>query len=761
MKAARFIFAGIIAVISSPLLYGIVADPVLSPSAGSLDAAFSLTVTCSTPGAIIRYTLNGAEPTLFDPTYSAPLTINRTWTVKAKAWAGAETSNTVTGDFQVSGAVSAGQAHSLALKGHGPVVAWGFQNFGRLGNNQTATGNVTTPTSSLYSVGSPIANGSLIATGADHSVFLKNDGSVWDFGYNNKGQLGNNSTINQGLAVQVRKSTTSTDYLTGCVSVAAGTGFSLAAYQPTGEVYAWGDQLLGRLGNGSAAAGFRAYAGKVLQGTGTTPLTGINWVAAGGASALGLNTITGKAWAWGQNTTGQLGQGTSANNLIRAATVKRASGSDLADVTDIACGGDHSAFVCWKAGDPNLQGRVFCVGNQQYGRLGDNVITNTNRLYANQAVLKAVGVPLEYVVQVAAGPGFTLALDSSGNVWAWGRNQKGALGTGNTTDSALAVAVKKPNGTGQLGNIARISAGGFLKTTTPVEYQSFALAVANDGTVYSWGYNGNGQLGNGATSTTAVTLPVVVGGSLDLATYPDVTLACDVNQSAFPGSITLKASPTDPDNNITKVEFFSQGVLVGQVTSAPWELNLNNLTQGTRHNYAVVTDASGYKGYSAPLYFSITWPPPTITLTSTVTTGSAPGAVTLSAVPADPNNAISKVEFFNKGALVGQLTAAPWTLNLSNLASGSYAVTAKVTNAVAQTGNSAASYFTITATPTEGVVDADGDGLSIVDENFLGTSDHDPDTDSDGIPDNIDGTPRVPNSLNFTASALLVTSPLR
>jgi alpha-tubulin suppressor-like RCC1 family protein len=541
----------------------------------------------------------------------------------------------------------------------------------------------------------------MVSAGLNHSVFLKNGGTVWSFGSNTFGQLGDNSVTTRSRAVQVRKSTTTADWLTGCVAVAAGDQFS-TALDASGLVYAWGNKLSGRLGDGTSS-GTRLFAGLVYGGTsGTTPLSGIGRISSAGGSTLALKPATGNVWAWGNNASGQLGQGNT-TNLSRALRVRLNATTFLPDALDIASGPEHSAVVRWKTGDPALQGRVFCFGQQRYGRLGNNLSTVATVSYPVQ-VVKGDGSPLENIVSVAAAAAHTLALDTNGNVWAWGYNLYGALGNGSTSSQRVAIRVKSPTGSGALSNIVRIAAGG-------TGLLGHSLAVDSSGTVYAWGYNGNGQLGNSTTSTAASSLPVAVSNNLNLLPPPpDVSLTHNITQSFSPGAVTLTANPTDPDNNITKVEFFSQGLLVGQASSAPWQLSLNNLPVGENHIYAKVSDASGLTGYSLPQQFNIVQSsPPTVSLSTDVTAGVFPGAVTFTAIPADLDDNVTQVNFYNNGILVGQATSAPWQVSISRLDAANYQASATVIDSTGLQGTSVPVSYSIAHDPAS--PDFDNDGL--------------------------------------------------
>lgn len=674
--------------------------PILNPQEGNAFAIFPITISCPTPGASIHYTLNGEEPTVFDPqiTSGGAITVNRKWTIKAKAFSGTTESPTTMGEFDLIGDVATGGAHSLALKTAGDVWAWGLQSKGRLGNNASSATNITSPVASSYSSG-VISDARMLAAGLDHSVILKNGGTVWSYGANTTGQLGDNSVTYRATAVQVKKGTGATDWLTDSVSVAAGDGFS-AALAASGQVYTWGSKLAGRLGDGTLT-GTRLFAAPVYHGSsGTSPLTGVTRISSASGSTLALKPATGNVWAWGNNASGQLGQGNT-TNLSRAQRVRLNATTFLPDALDIASGPEHSAIVRWKTGDPALQGRVFCFGQQRYGRLGNNLSDAATVTYPVE-VLKSGGVPLDGIVAVAAGAAHTLALDINQNVWAWGLNLYGALGDNSTKSRIFAVKVRNSADTGDLSNIVRIAAGG-------TGLFGHSIAVSSNGEVYAWGYNANGQLGNGVTSTAATMRPVAVSGGLNLLPKPpDVTLALNVTQSFSPGAATLTATPTDADNNISKVEFFSQGVLVGQATTPPWQLSVNNLPAGNNHIYAKVSDASGLYGYSLSQQFNVIQSSaPTVTLSVNASAGTFPGAVTLAAIPADPDNNVTRVDFYNNGILVGQATSAPWQISLGNLNVGNYQATAVVIDSTNLQGNSAPVLYNIDRGPP----DFDKDGL--------------------------------------------------
>jgi len=591
---------------TTPAAWATVASPVFDPEYGDSAVVFPVTVTCATSGATIRYTLNGSEPTTSDPIVAsgATITIARKVVLRAKAWSGSETSTTTSAEYRLTGDVAAGAHHVLSLSSSGEVKAWGEQLSGRLGNGLATTANVTSPVASKSGANSPITDALAIGAAQNHSLVLRKQtgdigvwNSVYSFGDNASGELGDNSTVAKSYAVRVK--TGATTYLNNCQMVRAGDNFS-GALGEDGKVYMWGSQGGGKLGNG-LASGNKLTAGVVKIDAGNE-LSNIVSLSLGSACTLARDA-SGSAWSWGWGTNGRLGQG-SATNQPYAAKVKMsaAAGDVLTGAYDISAGGTHSVVVR-KIGGENYT--VWAFGDASQGRLGNNN-TTTDKLYPDRVKKAENNANLDNIRMVAAGSAHTLALDHNGLVWAWGYNGYGAIGNDDRPNNATrAVQVLNPSGNGQLGDdeegeIVWIAAGGDGGNNT-------SYAISERGVIYAWGRNDDGELASGSVSASR-DKPAAVANLKMIPAYPDVGLVHTINDDLSPGNVTLTATPDDQDGpaNIAKVEFYSQGVEVGEVAyPGPYQHVLTGLAAGNYHVYAVVTDDEGNQGQSSPVSFTI------------------------------------------------------------------------------------------------------------------------------------------------------------
>ncbi|POM25853.1 Regulator of chromosome condensation (RCC1) repeat protein [Actinomadura rubteroloni] len=302
-----------------------------------------------------------------------------------------------------------------------------------------------------------------VSAGGDHTLDVKNDGTVWAWGSNASGQLGDGTTTNRTTPVQVSGLT---NIARTIGSIDAGGNHSLAV-KSDGTVVAWGSNASGQLGDGTTT---NRTAPVAVSG-----LTNVRAVSAGDNFSLALKN-DGTVWAWGNNANAQLGDGTTTNRT----TPVQVSG--LTSVASIGTGQYHGLAV-------RTDGTVRAWGDNGYGQLGDG--TTTDR--PTPVTVSGLSGVSTWPGAVAGGLGHSLALLADGSVKAWGLNASGEIGDGTTTNRTTPVAVSG------LSDITSLSAGAF-----------HSVAVRANGAAMAWGSNLNGSLGDGTTTTR--TTPVTVTG---------------------------------------------------------------------------------------------------------------------------------------------------------------------------------------------------------------------------------------------------------
>ena len=309
-----------------------------------------------------------------------------------------------------------------------------------------------------------------IASAAAHTIALRGDGTVWAWGNNANGQLGDGTTTTAYEPVQVLRDNSKAP-LTDVVAVAAGRNHSVAV-KSDGTVWSWGNNAYGQLGDNSSNTMTRFYPVQVVTNA-LTPLDKVRMVAASDVHTLALKA-DGTVWAWGDNARGALGTGDT--TVQRTATQV----SVLNDVLAImARGTDLTARSLAQRADNSLWG----WGDNSHCQLGDTAAALGNPIVAPARLdnLSTLGVSAG---QIANGESHGVARKSDGAVWAWGLNNQGQVGDGTTTNRCAPVQV------------AGIS--GVVETVgTGVDH---SFVTTTDGSVWGWGSNNEGQLGVGDTN---------------------------------------------------------------------------------------------------------------------------------------------------------------------------------------------------------------------------------------------------------------------
>jgi alpha-tubulin suppressor-like RCC1 family protein len=341
-----------------------------------------------------------------------------------------------------------------------------------------------------------------VSLGTKHSCVVKTDGTLWCWGDNDKGQLGDGTTLAKTTPTRIN--------FPANVKIATVSAADLhtCAIDTDGGVWCWGDNGVGQLGVALSDSKV-PVAVPILSGQPAQPQKAAALAAGGKHTCAIANHLV---YCWGENSNGQCGVDPAPpNDDVKVPTQV----AGLEGIDSIAPGDE---FTCALRDDKS----VFCWGANAQGELGNGTKVDS---------FAPVKVALTSVGQLSAGDEHACGTKDDGSIWCWGYGQSGSVGSGSKDDKAIPVAVGTAKATfssGQSFHSCALAADGSLKcwgsndtqqiglnvpddsllTPTPIGLITVKLialggkhscAVTFDGALWCWGANDVGQLGNGST----------------------------------------------------------------------------------------------------------------------------------------------------------------------------------------------------------------------------------------------------------------------
>lgn len=373
--------------------------------------------------------------------------------------------------------VTAGGYHSCALLGNGQVKCWGSNYDGEAGNGTRSIGTMPVTTVLAPAGAGPLTGVTQVEVGFYHSCALLNTGQVRCWGYNGDDQVGNGSPNPQISRAKVVSNPAGNGPLTGVTQIALGERHTCARLN-NGQVRCWGENTVGEIGDGTSG-NTRPRARIVKNAAGTGPLGGVTQIDAGN-SATCARLGNGQARCWGRNVDGMLGDGTTTPSSLPVAVLSPAGGAQQG-ITQIAIDENHACALL-------NSGQARCWGLNASGQIGDG--TTTRRLRPRTVLNTTGSGPLTGVTQVDAGFDSSCARLGNGQARCWGRGDRGQLGWDSTSGNLLARVVVNPSASGPLMNVRQVRVG-----------SDHACALLNTGQVRCWGRNDNGEVGDGTSGT--------------------------------------------------------------------------------------------------------------------------------------------------------------------------------------------------------------------------------------------------------------------
>jgi len=515
--------------------------------------------------------------------------------------------------------LASGGEHNLVLREDGTLWAWGGNSFGQLGN-----GTFIDSERPIYIM----SNIEYIAAGMYFSVAIDNENNLWAWGHNFWGQLGNGDTSRRTHNIPVKTVENITSIATGYAHVLAlnidnellvwgynangqlglGEERRYIVYEPVpltlmqnveyisaghehslaitlgGQLYAWGVNSAGQLGDGTQVTRFSPV----------PIVSSVQSVSGGGAHTLAIKT-DGSLWAWGFNTHHQIG-----NNSILQQTEPFPIREEYR-FSSVSAGIRHSLAIC-------VEGNIFSWGDNQFGQ----VYPTYNSRFITEPIKPSL-LDSARIIATSIGDGPSIIVDGHGNLWEWGVSQFSEeleiseesenlnyrplyldfesipipMQIFPPTREVIISAglnhslVRETDGTlwawgnnhfGQLGDGTNVSRSNPIKILDSVVYvvtgTSHSMAIRDDGSLWAWGYNSFGQLGDGTTINRNIPVRVNISEPIrDVAVGDSHTIALDVNGNiwawgsnetgalgdgtGYDSYIPIPIQTTNPINSIT------------------------------------------------------------------------------------------------------------------------------------------------------------------------------------------------------------------